>query len=108
MVRMSEEKWSKLMLSIVIDIIGILSYLIPVIAEFFDVFWAPLSSLLVFQMYGNRMLSGIAFIEEILPFTDIFPTATFGWLCQFTALGKWLGIQLEQPVRPNPRFRRMD
>lgn len=32
MVRMSEEKWSKLMLSIVIDIIGILSYLIPVVS----------------------------------------------------------------------------
>ena len=47
-------------------------------------FWAPLSALLVFQLYGNSLLSGVALVEELLPFTDIFPTATVGWILQYT------------------------
>ena len=108
-VQLSRDKWAKLVISVLIDIIGFLTYFIPVIAEFLDVFWAPLSSLLVFQLYGSSLLSGIALIEEGLPFTDIIPTATIGWLCQFTVLGAWLGLQLrEEPLRPNPRIRQMN
>ena len=54
------------------------------LAEMLDIFWAPLSALLVFQLYGNSLLSGVALIEELLPFTDIFPTATVGWILQYT------------------------
>jgi hypothetical protein len=54
------------------------------LAEIMDVFWAPLSALLVFQLYGNSLLSGVALVEELLPFTDIFPTATVGWILQYT------------------------
>ena len=54
------------------------------LAEVLDVFWAPLSALLVFQLYGNSLLSGVALVEELLPFTDIFPTATVGWILQYT------------------------
>ena len=54
------------------------------LAEMLDVFWAPLSALLVFQLYGNTLLSGVAFVEEILPFTDIFPPATVAWILEYT------------------------
>ena len=44
-------------------------------------------------------------IRVVVSSQDIFPTATLGWLCQFTVLGAWLGINLSQdaPLRPNPR-----
>ena len=106
---MSRNKWWKLALSILIDLIGLLSFLIPLLAEVIDVFWAPLSALLIFQLYGSSLLSGIAVIEESLPFTDIIPTATIGWLCQFTVLGAWLGLNIrESPLHPNPRFERVE
>ena len=58
----------------------------PGMVEVIDVFWAPLSALLVFQLYGSSLLSGVALVEEILPFTDIFPTATVGWILQNTVV----------------------
>mmetsp|Transcript_54306 Transcript_54306/g.128589 ORF Transcript_54306/g.128589 Transcript_54306/m.128589 type:complete len:124 (-) Transcript_54306:73-444(-) len=105
-IELSRDKWYKLVFSILIDIIGIMTYLIPLLAELMDVFWAPLSALLIFQMYGSSLLTGVALIEELLPFTDIVPTATIGWLCQYTILGAWLGIDLSPkgPLRPNPRI----
>jgi|ERR1712166_143943 len=103
---LSQDKWMKLAISILIDIIGILTFLIPVIAEVMDVFWAPLSALLVFQLYGNTLLSGVALVEELLPFTDVFPTATVGWALQYTAIGSKLGMKINpQPLKSNPRFR---
>merc|ERR1712205_199952 len=105
-VELSQDKWMKLAISMLIDIIGILTFLIPVLAEVMDVFWAPLSALLVFQLYGSSLLSGVALVEELLPFTDIFPTATVGWILQHTAVGDKLGMKIpEKPLQPNPRFR---
>lgn len=106
---MSRDKWWKLAISILIDLIGMMSFIIPLLAEIIDVVWAPISALLIFQLYGSSLLSGIALIEESLPFTDIMPTATLGWLCEFTVLGAWLGINLrESPLRPNPRVEHLD
>ncbi|KAJ1494639.1 hypothetical protein T484DRAFT_1765008 [Baffinella frigidus] len=47
-IELSRDKWYKLVFSILIDIIGIMTYLIPLLAELMDVFWAPLSALLIF------------------------------------------------------------
>ena len=108
-VSLSRDKWWKLAISILIDLIGLLSFIIPVLAEIIDVIWAPISALIIFQLYGSSLLSGIAVIEESLPFTDIIPTATIGWLCEFTILGAWLGFNLrEAPLRPNPRVEHLD
>merc|ERR1712216_369908 len=98
-VELSQDKWMKLAISILIDIIGILTFLIPVLAEMMDVFWAPLSALLVHQLYVSTLLSGVALIEELLPFTDIVPTATIGWILEFTPLGAKLGIKLRLQSR---------
>jgi hypothetical protein len=66
----------------------------PQLAEIIDVFWAPLSALLVFQLYGSSLLSGVALVEELLPFTDIFPTATVGWILQHTVFPRLLPAPL--------------
>lgn len=46
-----------LYLSLIIDLIGFLSYLIPGIGEFIDFIWAPISALIIQIMYGNILFS---------------------------------------------------
>jgi hypothetical protein len=78
-----EQKVKKLLLSIFLDLIGMLSFTIPVIGEFSDVVWAPVAAYMMTRMYKGSVgkISGvITFLEEILPFTDVIPTFTLTWL----------------------------
>lgn len=71
-----------LVLSLLFDAIGMMSFSIPFIGEFADVVWAPLSGLIMFWMYKGTMgkVAGVvSFIEEILPVTDIIPSFTLMW-----------------------------
>lgn len=79
---------SKLFMSLLLDFIGSASYLIPGVGEITDIGWAPLQSLCIAVMYDETMpsLKYISFVEEILPFTDLFPSATVGWLRQYSPL----------------------
>ncbi len=76
----------KLALSILIDLIGCFSYLIPGFGEVFDVVWAPVSFFIMQEMYGSLSLSILSAVEEILPGTDFIPTATIGFISQHTNL----------------------
>ncbi|CAM9297333.1 unnamed protein product, partial [Phaeothamnion confervicola] len=80
-----EDKWHKLAASLAIDIIGSSSYLLPVIGEAGDLGWAPLQALLIAGMYSKSSpyAAYVGFTEELLPFTDIIPTATLAWLKEF-------------------------
>jgi hypothetical protein len=37
-------------------------------------------------MYGMTPLVAVGFLEEILPGTDFIPTATIGWIAQYTTI----------------------
>ena len=72
-----------LFLGILFDAIGMLSFTVPFIGEFSDVIWAPLAGFLMTWMYKGTIgkIGGtIAFLEEILPFTDFIPTFTLTWI----------------------------
>mmetsp|Transcript_37853 Transcript_37853/g.55752 ORF Transcript_37853/g.55752 Transcript_37853/m.55752 type:complete len:427 (+) Transcript_37853:96-1376(+) len=75
----------KLITSLVMDFIGSTSYLLPIVGEGFDLVWAPLYGICIAAMYDDTTpnLKYVAFAEEILPFTDVIPSATFGWLKEF-------------------------
>jgi len=75
----------KLLASLLIDVVGSASYLIPIAGEGFDLAWAPMSMTLVGAMYDGVMpgLKYAALIEELLPFTDWVPSATLGWVKEF-------------------------
>mmetsp|Transcript_6314 Transcript_6314/g.17624 ORF Transcript_6314/g.17624 Transcript_6314/m.17624 type:complete len:554 (-) Transcript_6314:30-1691(-) len=77
--------WGKLAVSLFIDLVGSSSYLLPVVGEGLDIAWAPIQTVLIMAMYNTVTpnLKYVSFIEEILPFTDIVPTATIGFLCEF-------------------------
>lgn len=68
-------------ISIIIDLIGISSYLFPIIGEIFDVIWGPLGSILLYQLYGNIFFSVGLGVEEILPgISDWIPTALIAFV----------------------------
>lgn len=76
------DKKTKLILSLIFDGIGMLSYIVPVFTESLDIIWAPLSGLLLVVMYKGTVgkIAGLfGAIEELIPFTDIIPTFTITW-----------------------------
>jgi len=76
------DKKTKLVLSLIFDGIGMLSYVAPVFGEFTDTFWAPVSGLLLVLMYKGTVgkIAGLfGTIEELFPFTDVIPTFTITW-----------------------------
>eukprot|EP00127_Corallochytrium_limacisporum_P006340 Clim_evm51s225 gene=Clim_evmTU51s225 len=64
----------KLILSLIVDGIGAASYILPGLGEGADVAWAPISAMIVQQMYGSYSLSALNFFEELLPFTGKYPS----------------------------------
>ena len=78
-------KWStlkkqhKLILGLLFDLLGYVSFVFPP----FDFLWAPLSGYLMTKLYEGKKgkIAGIfVFIEEALPFADVVPTFTIMWL----------------------------
>lgn len=84
------DKTSKLILSLLFDGIGMLSYIVPVFAEVTDLVWAPISGILLMTMYKGTIgkLAGVfGFIEELVPFIDFVPTFTITWFYTYIIKG---------------------
>ena len=82
---MPQDQWRKLYASLAIDAIGSSSYLIPFLGESGDLAWAPTQAILVAAMYSRSSpyAAYFSFAEELLPFTDIIPTATLAWIREY-------------------------
>ena len=75
-----------LVLCILMDAIGYLSFAIPALGEFSDIIWAPVSGFIFYKMFGGwrGTFGGIFnFVEEILPFTDFIPSFSIMWIWQY-------------------------
>lgn len=75
-------KTRNLILGIILDAIGMLSYSVPFLAELSDLIWAPLSAYIMTKLYkgqSGKIAGVVSFIEEVLPFTDVVPTFTIMW-----------------------------
>jgi len=66
----------KLIGSIIIDILGLASYLIPVWGEFSDAVFAFVEAGWIYLAYRNYKFAIFGGIEELLPFTDVIPACT--------------------------------
>lgn len=78
-----DNKNRNLILGLIFDLIGMLSFTIPLIGEFSDVIWAPLAGFLMTWMYKGNVgkIAGIfTFLEEVIPFTDFIPSFTLTWI----------------------------
>ncbi|RLN52350.1 hypothetical protein BBJ28_00005655 [Nothophytophthora sp. Chile5] len=72
----------KLVASLAIDFLGNATFVVPGLGEMADVLWAPVSAKMVDTLYSESSPHAkyVAFVEELLPFTDFIPTATLAWL----------------------------
>ena len=85
-VKVDDNKIQNLIFGLIFDGIGMLSFTIPLIGEFSDVVWAPLSGFLMMWMYKGilgKIGGTISFLEEILPFSDFIPTFTLVWIYKY-------------------------
>ena len=83
-------KIKKLVLCMLLDAVGCVSFAIPLIGEFSDIIWAPIAAMISYKMFGlkrGRLTAITTFAEEILPFTDIIPSFTI-----FCILFDWIGV----------------
>lgn len=74
---------------ILMDLVGMASYVFPMIAEFSDIVWAPISALIFNKLFGGRLglIGGVLnFLEEIIPFTDFIPSFTIAWFIRKQAV----------------------
>ncbi|MGB5239004.1 MAG: hypothetical protein WBM43_02810 [Flavobacteriaceae bacterium] len=95
---MKEKKIKYLILGLLFDAIGMSSFILPGIGEFFDLIWAPVAAWLMTRMYKGRIgqVAGvIAFVEELVPGLDWFPSFTLMWIYTFLLKRTEIG-QLEE------------
>lgn len=102
--KFKKKKNTLLIVSIVLDIIGVLTYFMPAIGESLDVAWAPIAGFAMYILYGGYLgvFGGVfVFMEEMLPFTDFIPGFLIMWLVKFVVLGKRTERQFyEEKINP--------
>lgn len=86
---------TSLIFCVLMDIIGYATYAIPVLGEFGDIIWAPISALIFYRTFGGwkGAFGGLFnFVEEILPGLDFIPSFTIMWFMQ-------RGVKNPRPMR---------
>jgi hypothetical protein len=79
------KKTPSLAFCIAMDLVGYASYAVPLLGEFADIIWAPLSAFIFYKTFGGKVgiLGGVFnFIEEIAPGLDFIPSFTIAWFMQ--------------------------
>lgn len=83
-------KYRDFFLGLLLDGLGMVSYLIPGIGEFSDIIWAPIAGWLMTRIYKGKVgqAAGIfAFIEELIPGLDMIPSFTIMWFYTYIFRG---------------------
>ncbi len=86
-----DSKYQKLLLGLLLDGIGMLSYMIPGIGDFSDVIWAPVAGWLMTRLYKGKVGQAagiITFVEELVPGLDVIPTFTLTWIYTYLLSSK--------------------
>ncbi|WP_282050766.1 hypothetical protein [Maribacter aquivivus] len=95
---LKEKKYKQLLMGLLFDGIGMLSFVIPFVGEFSDIVWAPLVAWLMTRMYKGKVgqAAGVfTFLEEIIPGFDIIPSFTLMWLYTYVFKGAKKGQTIE-------------
>lgn len=80
-----QQTTTSLVFCVLMDIIGYATYAIPVLGEFGDIIWAPISALIFYKTFGGwkGAFGGLFnFVEEIMPGLDFIPSFTIMWFMQ--------------------------
>lgn len=77
-----QQKLPPFWICILLDTIGLVTYLIPGWGEWVDIGWAPISAFLFYLLFGGKtgvIGAIINFVEESVPFVDAIPMFTIGY-----------------------------
>eukprot|EP00928_Gymnodinium_smaydae_P035903 TRINITY_DN25179_c0_g2_i1.p1 TRINITY_DN25179_c0_g2~~TRINITY_DN25179_c0_g2_i1.p1 ORF type:complete len:748 (-),score=73.42 TRINITY_DN25179_c0_g2_i1:41-2284(-) len=77
-------RYRMLVSCVIVDTIGMSSYAADILAnigEVLDLAWAPIQGVWLRDMFDNStMIAAVGFFEEVIPYTDLMPTASLAWL----------------------------
>jgi hypothetical protein len=85
------KKYQILLLGLLFDALGFVSFLIPGVGEFSDIIWAPVSGWLMTKLYkgkAGKIAGLINFVEELLPGFDVIPSFTLMWIYTYLIKSK--------------------
>ena len=85
------QKLPPLWLCLLLDVVGLVTYLIPGWGEWVDLGWAPISAFLFYILFGGKtgvIGAVVNFIEESVPFADAIPTFTIGYFIRRREIAK--------------------
>jgi hypothetical protein len=76
-------KRNSLIVCLIMDFVGYLSFTLPVLGELTDLVWAPFSALVFYLLFGGKkgaIGAVFNFVEELSPGLDFIPTFTLMWI----------------------------
>lgn len=83
-IEFNKTKRNHLILSIIIDLVGMASYLVPFLGELVDFIYGPISGFIIFLMYKRNIavgiIGGLFGTAEEMFIADLIPTATIIWV----------------------------
>jgi hypothetical protein len=105
-VKSGDVDFTRLFIALFIDLAGDSSYLLPGVGEGEDLVWAPVSAVAVWALFDSQALAKLDFLKEMLPFTDVLPVATLGWVLKNiypdAAITKWFGLAPDEKEDVSP------
>jgi len=72
----------KLAVCVVLDALGNATYFVPGVGELGDAVFAPASAVMMKMLFERNGIAALNGAEEVLPGTDVMPTATIAWTLQ--------------------------
>eukprot|EP00927_Polykrikos_kofoidii_P043787 TRINITY_DN37885_c0_g1_i1.p1 TRINITY_DN37885_c0_g1~~TRINITY_DN37885_c0_g1_i1.p1 ORF type:complete len:425 (+),score=76.00 TRINITY_DN37885_c0_g1_i1:50-1276(+) len=75
----SAKQFAKLVACLGLDFFGNATYLLPGLGESGDLAYAPAQAVALKMLFDANGIMVLGLVEELLPFTDIMPTATLAW-----------------------------
>jgi len=88
---MAQKPLPSLGMCLVMDALGCVFVMIPIVGPFIEMLFAPISAVIYFRMFGGKkgFFGGIFnFIEELIPGLDFIPTFTITWFVQYASRKK--------------------
>ena len=76
---------TSLLFCLLMDALGYATYAVPLLGEFGDIVWAPISAFIFYKTFGGwkgAFGSAFNFIEELLPGFDFIPSFTLMYFFQ--------------------------
>lgn len=73
-------------ISVLVDAVGMATYLLPGLGEIADIGWAPIAAAINYMLFRGRVgiIGGaFTFVEELLPGVDLIPSTTINWMYKF-------------------------